>query len=630
MSWKQAYKKGLRRQKEGEYNFAIEYFQRALAKGGDKHLKGKIHYLIAENYRKSNRSQEAASHYGVALEERFRSKDLLFKYAFALKSKGKYEAAQNLFKRYIESAPASDKNIEIAKKEIKKLDKVYDIIKKKTNDEVHNAGSDINTEGPEYCPLYHNGKLIYTASNNQYQYTALGIGYSDIYTFEFDGFTKTSGVKKAFIDALNKNEHHEACAAVHPDEELVVFARSNDRDDKGPSEVNLYYTMKKEGEWMKPETVNFCDPDVWYSTPRFSTDGDTLYFSLYEEERGYGGTDLYKAAYEGNGNFGAVQNMGPEINTYGNEIFPTPRGDKFYFSSDGHPTIGNLDVFVAQKDQNNKTIIHNLGQPINSQHDDFALTFKEADKGYYTSNRPGGKGMDDIYTFEMKEVPKEYTNFLNVHLFTYNADSTKKPLNNVYLKAVPKNSTDTIINDTLKRNTYTFKIDTNKAYVLKTEKEGYLGHKEEFYPANHIPVKSDTTNGYKIKNTYYKELFLDTIEIGKEIVLDNIYYDFDKATIRDSARKNLNYLVNLLKDNPKIKVELGAHTDSRGSKEYNKKLSKERAQNAVQYIVDQGIDPSRIKAKGYGESKPLIENATTEEEHQKNRRTEFHIVEVDE
>ncbi|NJM94940.1 MAG: OmpA family protein, partial [Cytophagales bacterium] len=407
----------------------------------------------------------------------------------------------------------------------------------------------------------------------------------------------------------------------------LVFARSNTGRRKGPGDVDLYLTRFRRREWSEPEFLPLNDSSEWDSTPSFSSTGRTLIFAS-SREGGYGGTDLYLATMDSRGRFSYVRNLGKEVNTPGNEMFPHLTDDgKLYFASNGHPGLGGLDIFVAYK-KNGAYQVENLGAPVNSFADDFAYFPYTPVKGFFCSNRPGGAGDDDIYTFR-----NEDPDFKVVNYFLAGKTKAKDPttgleliLPNTRLLLLDADSTLMAEEYSARDGSFQFRLYDGERYDLVAQQPGYFTTRLHYsMQGREIPREKLTQMVTDVRLD--TSMVLEKLVVNRAIVLEHIYYDFDKADIREDAKPDLDFLVDLLRDNPDIKIELSSHTDSRGEEDYNLDLSQRRAESAVRYMASRGIDPGRMIARGYGETKPLVPNAQTEEEHQTNRRTEFKVVE---
>ena len=405
---------------------------------------------------------------------------------------------------------------------------------------------------------------------------------------------------------------------------------------------------KKTGNaWSEPERLSISDSIAWDGSPSFSADERTLYFSS-NRRGGKGGVDLYRVPIDNSGRFGRPINLGSTINTPGDELFPyVSANGKLYFSSDGHPSIGGLDLFVASRNEN-EIVVEHLGVPINSIGDDFAISFSDSTQGYISSNRPGGKGDDDIYFFKSTgsedrwwtTAPPPVIDTLNKKIVNYFVqvkvvDPSGNPIDSVKIN-VRKNG-QTLSNEKTNKKGFIELIDMaeNDELVFKCDKEDFITVRSSFsMEGKTIPeslLKKEMTD-----TTFQVIITMDRPEIGKEISklyeINSIYYDLDKADIRTDAAEELDKIVQFLTDNTQMNLELGAHTDARASTGYNLKLSQRRAESAVNYIIRRGIAKDRIKPKGYGEGQLINECSDgvecPEEMHQQNRRTEFKIIKI--
>jgi outer membrane protein OmpA-like peptidoglycan-associated protein/tetratricopeptide (TPR) repeat protein len=385
--------------------------------------------------------------------------------------------------------------------------------------------------------------------------------------------------------------------------------------------LEIYTAKFKNNVWTDIKAFAYNKAEEYsVGHPAMSNDGNVLYF-VSDKPGGYGGSDIYYCEKTGEDTWSQPKNAGSTINTDGNEVFPFV-GDNgvLYFSSDGLPGMGGLDMFSAKGSKETWSVPENLKAPMNSPKDDFSVFYEfDGKSGYFASNRDGGMGMDDIYNFRASPPT---TLILAVVAKEKTEDNKLLPLRDVDIAM--KNKTTEGIN-TMPTNAmgvlYTM-IDCATAYEITGSKEGYFTQMKNV-------EKHDCASKH---DTVFVELTFDRIIIDKPIVLKNIYYDFDKWNIRPDAAIELDKLVTILLQNPSIEIELGSHTDSRGSDQYNMVLSQHRAESAVNYIVSKGIADSRITAQGYGESVPVNQCTNgakcTEEEFQMNRRTEFKVTKI--
>lgn len=343
--------------------------------------------------------------------------------------------------------------------------------------------------------------------------------------------------------------------------------------------------------------------------------------------------DIYTARMDSRGRFSRVRNMGPEINTSGNEMFPyVSESNKLFIASDGHPGYGMLDLFEVKR-SNGRYVVENLGQPMNSNGDDFGIFLFKPDRGFFTSNRDGGKGDDDIYTFVNEDPDLKVVNYyLEGVTMTPKKDSTLEVLANT--KVTLLDSRGEVMQDFVTGNDgkFFFRVYENEDYTLVGETDGYLV-KRQPYTTHGKSIPLESLKDLVTNVTLDTLMVLDKMEKNKVYVLNNIYFDLDKSDIRPDAATELDKLVDLLTDNPEIKIEMSSHTDSIGTNVYNIQLSQRRAESTVAYLISKGIAPDRLVAKGYGEEKPIARNTNPDgtdnpEGRQRNRRTEFKILEI--
>lgn len=611
----------------GQYQYAINSFSQILA---DDPENKEANQVIAESYRLSNRIEDAAPYYQKLVEED-PTFDSYYRLGLSLKAQDKDEEAKEAFEKakgytqdetYLAETQRQLESIKLSQG-IKDYWPYHELVNYK----------DLNTAGPDYAPVV-SENFIYFTSGRQASglYPADGSPYTKIFRARAEGLRVDVTGAQPLPEFKNEEGLNQAAIAVSPDGNTIIYARGNSTSDKDLPETALFVSYFRGGGFTQPIWMPINEDETWWnSTPAFSADGSELYFSS-NRPGGYGGIDLYKATKLANGDFGNPVNVGPNINTPGNELFPRPMADgKFFFSSDGHPGYGKLDLFVAEKDASGAQVIKNLGENFNSTNDDFALFFTEYPKaGFISSNRDGGLGDDDIYFFEDKTPkPKIINVLLNVFTKQRVAGADDAVLEQARVVLYDENSKQAggDFSNTTGRVRFTLTPDAD--FTIIASKSGYFSKSIPYTTKGKTPDIStliqDVTN-----ITLDTTIVLDQLVLDRSIVLENIYYDLDKAEIRADAAVELNKLVQILKDNPAIRIELSSHTDSRSGDAYNQNLSQRRAQSAVDYIVSQGVAADRLVAKGYGESQLIVANATTEEEHQINRRTEFKVIEIKE
>ena len=320
--------------------------------------------------------------------------------------------------------------------------------------------------------------------------------------------------------------------------------------------------------------------------PAVSPDGKYLYY-VSDAVGGFGGKDIFRSRLVGN-DFGPMENLGPDINTPGDEMFPYVRDSvTLYFASNGHPGMGGLDLFKATQDSTGKWLVENLKAPINSMGDDFGITFEgDKEKGFFSSNRNDARGYDHLYSFELPVI--------TIFIEGIVSDVDENPIEDATVRIVGKDG----LNEKVlakKDGTYRVELERDIRYVMMASARGYLNQNFEL------------KTGPEEKNeTYIVDFYLSPI--SKPVVIENIFYDFDKATLRPESQKALDEMIKMLNDNPNVTIELGAHTDRKGSDQYNERLAQRRAQSVVDYLIAGGIEKERLEAKGYGESVPKVIN----------------------
>ena len=611
-------KTALKNFNNAEYYDAATKFEKIIKEGDSQNS-----FLLGEALRKSNRLWQAQKYYTDAINYGYKEEIAYYYLALSLKSNNDYDKADSLISNYL--GKGKDQNvISLMRRELQYINNLKNY-PDTSYYRVKNLNA-INTEFAEYSPSFSNDKLYFVSNRvSEKIYSGTGTPFTDLFEVKTRGANVDLNSLKKLDDNINNEKVNEGSITFSEDGMYMIFAKGNDGKNSGRNNVDLYWSRFRRGGWTNPRLLNVNTSRSWDSTPYLSKDGKTLYFAS-NRSKGYGGTDIYKANVNRRGRWINIQNLGPEINTPGNELFPSVTEDgRLYFSSDNHEGFGGLDIFVATR-RGGKITISNPGKPLNSRGDDFGVNPYNPTRGFFTSNRDGGKGDDDIYTFVNDDPNLKIVNYVlkGTTLTQKNDDKELIILGNSSVKLLDKEGV--VIEETFTDDNgeFEFIVYTDEEYLLIGEKENYFSTRGDF---STIGKELDKT---KLKEfitnvEFEKNLILDRIIVNKSIVLDNIYYDLDKADIREDAAIELDKLVVILEDNPNISIELSSHTDDRSSVEYNQDLSQRRAESAVSYILSKGIDRGRISAKGYGESQLLILNAKTEDEHQINRRTEFKV-----
>jgi peptidoglycan-associated lipoprotein len=622
---------------DGNYEKAITQFQKLPATGQNL-------YKIAESYRLSNRPLQAHTYYEKAQQAGAGIREIDYHLAYGKKMSGDYPQAKAILEAYLKKDSLDPNYAVLAKRELLNMAKLDSLAKSSSPYSIKPVEG-LNTKGAEFGPIVHNGELIFTASRKEDIYAANNIPFIGLYKTSLLNNLQAGKVEK-FSNTLFEEAINEGTVAFNKQGNFMVFAKGNTGKKKGAADVDLYASSKDPAsQWSIPQLLAISDSAAWDSSPAFSADGRSLYFAS-NRDGGVGGIDIYRVNMDAAGNFGTPQNMGRSINTPGDDMFPYVAADgRLFFASDGHPGFGGLDLFVATR-KDGKILVENLGLPMNSRFDDFGLSKFESKKGYFSSNRDGGQGDDDIYYFEdnspdpvepviaKKEEP---TTPKTVRYFLAGAITNKdgQSLDSAKIQLIDINTNlPTAETITIKDGKYgKFTLDTDTEYTLLIERPGYFTKRLPFSMIGRNIAQSQLTKAHT-DTTYTLNAQLEkpaiNLVVNSVFAVAPIYYDLNKAEIRTDAATELDKIVLALQDNPKVKIELGSHTDSRSSNEYNQDLSQRRAESAVRYIISKGIDAGRITAKGYGESQ-LVNRCSdgvecSEEEHQQNRRTEFKVV----
>ena len=599
------------------YIKAIELYEKAVENGDNS-----AHVLtrLGDAYYNNSNSEKAAYWYGEALKEHKKiDTEYLYKYIQSLRSIGKYEEADKWFKE-LSAAQQGDSRLKGYNPDevdlYAKLTSKNDVIVKVEN-------LDFNSENSDFGSYIYEDKLYFASARG---------GDGKIYSWNKEPFldlykvsiTDNSGVATygatAELSEDINTEYHEASVAITNDGKTMYFTRDNVNkrnrikyDKKGTTHLKLYKATLVNDQWTNVVELPFNDEVFSTGHPALSPDNKTLYF-VSDREGGLGQSDIYAVTINKDGSYGKPENLGEKVNTEGREMFPYVSKDStLYFSSDGHLNLGLLDIFKSDVLKGLRNDPENLGAPYNSGYDDFAFFINsETEQGYFSSNRPGGKGSDDIYSFNAKECKEVISG-------TARDSKTNIILSGVTVKLVDE--TGKIVEEYFTKDSgeYTFTVDCDKTYTVIGSKPDYKDDQKTI---------ATSTVDEKINTV---DLSLEPLIIDNQIVINPIFFDFDKWNIRTDAQYELENIVDVMRKHPTMIIKIESHTDSRGRDKYNMKLSDRRAKSTRDYIISRGIDANRIEsAIGYGESQLLNKCSNgvkcTEEEHQLNRRSYFYIV----
>ena len=550
----------------------------------------------------------------------------------SLQAEGKYQPAIDAYTAFLEWRPDD----QLAKEGIAGCRMaIRSKSGKKSRYVVKNAKL-FNSRRSDFAPMYLDKELntIYFTSStekatgtNKSEIT--GMKKSDIFFSKKDENGKWTRPEPA-EGSLN-TENDEGVVSFSPDGQTMYFTLARRAPDADTS-VEIYTSRRSDATWSEPQKFEItADTLSAYGHPAVSPDGTYLYFAS-DMPGGFGGKDIWRINLKERS--GSLENLGPQINTGGDEMFPYLRTDSLlYFSSDGHPGFGGLDLFKARLNSTgDRWSIENMGLPINSAGDDFGITYGEGESGFFSSNRGDARGYDNIYSFEYPEIKVTISGMV--------LDKDEEPVPNAIIRIVGddgSNQKEVARDD----GSFRFKLERGVKYVMMAGAQGYLNVKQEF--------ESDMEE----EDADYEVDFI-LAAIHKPQVVENIFYDFDKASLRPESKEALDEMAQMLRDNPNVTIEMGAHTDRKGSDEYNVNLSKRRAKSVVDYLVGAGISPDRLTWKGYGESVPkkvtkrinreypqfpeetvldetFIETLSEEDQEaadQINRRTEFQVTSI--
>ena len=579
----QAMKKGDKFYALGEYFDAAAQYRKAYTHTSNKERekKGQRAMKMAECYRRIHFTSKAISAYQNAI--RYKQDDSLthFYLGQLFMRNGNYREAEKHFQTAIDSLPHNDEHWTLAKTGLKSAKQAAQW--KKDGSAYTIKRMDLfNSRRAEYSPMLggdEDNQLYFTSTRNQAQgdeYSGItGAKNADIFLSQKDDKGKWS--KPQTIDSELNSEMDEGACCFSPDGKNMYLTICK-TDPNYPRYATIAVSSRSDASWSKPKELTISkDTLSSYAHPAVSPDGEWLYFTN-DMPGGLGGFDIWRCKLTGN-ETGVPENLGEPVNTPGDEMFPTfrPNGD-LYFSSDGHPGMGGLDLFVAKDGK-----VENLGFPMNSQGDDFGMTFEgKRNQGYFCSSRGDTRGYDHIYSFFNPEIVQ------TVKGWVYEQDGYELTAAQVYM--VGNDGTNLKLS-VRGDGSFTQEIKPNVDYVLLATCKGFLNHQEQ------LRVEPVT------KSEEYVLQF-PLANISAPVLIENIFYDFDKATLRPESATALDELVQLLNENPNITIELSAHTDYKGSDEYNEGLSQRRAESVVNYLIAHGIASDRLTPKGYGEGKP--------------------------
>ncbi len=681
------------------YSKAAEIYEKLYQEGNTS---PNIVQRLAYSYDKMLDYKKALVYYSKLVQLEEHKAEDFYEYAQLLRIAGQFEDSKKWLEKYIISFPGDQR----AKNQLENISKLLN--RKSALENITISNLDGNTKFTDMCPTYYKDQIVYSSAKdsfsmvrNTFQWN--GQPFLDLYKTE-QGQISTNKKDKPFSSSLN-SRFHEGPVCFTSDFNTIYFTRNNfvdgkiNRTSEGINNLKIFISDFDGKEWKNIRSFPYNSDSYSVGHPALSPDNKTIYF-VSDMPGGLGETDIYKSIWTG-GSWGKPLNLGESINTRGKEMFPYVDKDGIlYFASNGHPGSGGLDIFAAKEEENGNYLVVTLGTSINSQYDDFGLVFNpDSLSGYFSSNRPGGKGADDNYYFKVNKIDLRVIS---------RDDHTKAllPGSKIALVGSDGKVVDSKVAD--KEGSVEFSVDPREKYQLQAENATYMPQKKDIkvhgsmfdvmqnedvflkqaYPYLTIEV-IDKESGLIIPNalvdisegkydeaelednngivkmkmnastdyTFYvsaDEFFdktvkfssvdkapgeysltveLEKLSTGKQFVLDDLYYDLNKYNIRPDAAIVLDKLAKILIENPEVRIEIGSHTDSRGSSESNMILSQNRSESVMAYLIGKGIAKSRLVAKGYGETQLINKCADgvdcPEVDHQANRRTVIEILNQD-
>ncbi len=589
--WSCGAEKALRKAEQaealGEYFEAAKHYKKAYSKTKTKERdkRGERAFKMAECYRRINYTSRAVGAYKNAVRYKYPEDIALLRLADMQRMSGDYKGATKNYQLYLEQNPGD----ETALNGVKACEDAA-LWKKNPNRYIVKKFDFFNSRRAEYSPMYAGEdveQIFFTSTRDGVKGEELsgitGMNMPDIFVARKD--EKGKWQKPEPIESEVNSEFEDGACAFTPDGKTMYFTRCQ-MDGDYPRYAEIFKSARSDASWGAPQKCEITkDTLSSVAHPAVSPDGMWLYFTS-DMPGGVGGTDIWRAHISDDG-FDWIENLEAPINTPGNEMFPTFRSNgELYFSSNGHPGMGGLDIFKAIWDEEKEVwSIENLQSPMNSQADDFGMTFEGPfNRGFFSSSRGDARGWDHIYTFELPEIIKTITGWV------YEKDGYELP--NAVVHLVGDDGTNKKLSVKMD-GSFTERVESGVSYVLLGTCEGFLNYKQE--------LQMDSLN-----ESCDSVLQFPLSSMTHPVLLENIFYEFDKATLTEESTASLDSLITLLNDNPNVTIELGAHCDYKGSDVYNERLSQRRAESVVNYLIQGGIAADRLVAKGYGESQPKV------------------------
>ncbi len=618
----------------GEYYDASQTYRKIynkLTKKEERKQRGEVAFKMAECYRQLNMNARAAAAYQNAIRYEYPDSTAYLHLGQMLQAEGKYPAAITAYETYLSKDPKS-----AAAENGLVGSRIAAESKKKTTRYVVKQDKIFNSRRSDYAPMFldKNFDQIYFTTTNEKvtgdkRSEITGMKNGDIWFAKKN--EKGQWERPEPVEGELNSDRDEGIISFSPDGQTMYLSKAR-REPNASTSVEIYTSQRSDAKWSAPVKFEITKDTVsCYAHPAVSPDGNYLYFTS-DMPGGMGGRDLWRINLKERQ--GSLENLGEFINTPGDEVFPYVRTDSLlYFASDGHPGHGGLDIFRAELTPSGGWKVENMGTPINSSADDFGITFGKEESGYFSSNRGDGRGYDHIYSFVLPD--------LQIWLTGWVLDNDEEPVKNAVIRIVGddgSNQKEVARDD----GSFKFPLQRGVRYVMLAGAKGYLNAKQQF-----------TSDSAEEDAEYGVDFILSSID--KPVVVENIFYDFDKATLRPESKEALDSMVQIMQDNPHITIEMASHTDRWGDDDYNLDLSHRRAKSVIDYLIAAGISADRLQHQGYGESRPktitkklarehpqfkegdvltleFVEALSKEDQEiadQINRRTEFQVLSTD-
>ena len=618
----------------GNYFEAVDLFKGVYSRTRDKQVKSDMVFMVSECYRLINDPKDAEAWYKKAVKASVPRPEAQYWLAECIKKNGRYDQAVEEFKKYRQLVPGDPRT----EQQIRACELAMEWQRDPESYTIEPV-KDLNSRESDFSPAYARddyGMIYFTSSRDDAKgnknSAATGQNFTDIFESRLDKKGKWSTPVPA--EYLN-SEFEDGTPSLSADFREIYFTRCEvgKREKKG---CEIMHSVREGISWATPEKIDLLPDSLIAAHPSISQDGLTLYF-VSDMPGGYGGKDIYKVTRTNRqAEWSKPENLGPDINTKDNEEFPYIRDNgTLYFASDGHIGMGGLDIFKATPQADGSWLVDNMKAPINSNADDFGITFESgAERGIFSSSR-NAHGDDDLYSFDMPPLRFTVTGLVK-------DEKTGLPAQGALVQLIASDGAN-MQAEVGQNGDFKFNLNPEVDYIFLASKKGYLNGKEK-----------ETTRGQEKSHDFMVTVLLTPID--RPIELPNILYDFGKWDLRPESMVSLDRLVETLNDNPNVTIELMSHTDSRDTEEYNLALSQKRAQSVVDYLVSKGISRDRLTAKGYGESMPKVVDAAIVKDnpflklgvtlndqyinslpndeqkeiaHQINRRTEFKVLRTD-